>query len=43
MNIDSKRLEISTIASNMGYEFARIAGEFENTLKILVSEHKNIR
>lgn len=43
MNIDKKRLEIRTLASNMGYEFAQIADEFENTLKILISEHKYIR
>jgi coenzyme F420-reducing hydrogenase delta subunit/Pyruvate/2-oxoacid:ferredoxin oxidoreductase delta subunit len=35
MNFDNERLEIRTMASNMGREFANIAGEFENKLKTL--------
>ena len=35
MNFNKERLEIKTLASNMGYEFAQIAGKFENTLKTL--------
>ena len=37
MNFEQERLEIKTLASNMGYEFAQIVCEFENTLKALGS------
>ncbi len=37
MNFEKERLEIKTLASNMGYEFAQIADKFENTLKALGS------
>jgi len=37
MNFNKERLEIKTLASNMGYEFAQVAGKFENTLKTLGS------
>ncbi|MFO7665884.1 MAG: hydrogenase iron-sulfur subunit [Desulfobacterales bacterium] len=37
MNFNKERLEIKTLASNMGYEFAQITGKFENTLKTLSS------
>jgi quinone-modifying oxidoreductase, subunit QmoB len=44
MNIDKKRLEIVTIASNMGYEFAQIVCNFENNLKALKQHNlKNMR
>lgn len=35
MNLKKERLEIKTLASNMGYEFAQIAKNFENTIKTL--------
>jgi len=35
MNFEKERLEIKTLASNMGYEFAQIIYNFENTLKAL--------
>jgi coenzyme F420-reducing hydrogenase delta subunit len=37
MNFEKERLEIKTLASNMGYEFAQIVCNFENTLKTLGS------
>ena len=37
MNFEKERLEIKTLASNMGYEFAQIVCNFENTLKALGS------
>ena len=37
MNFEKERLEIKTLASNMGYEFAQIVYDFENTLKALGS------
>lgn len=37
MNFEKERLEIKTLASNMGYEFAQIIYDFENTLKALGS------
>jgi heterodisulfide reductase subunit A-like polyferredoxin/coenzyme F420-reducing hydrogenase delta subunit len=37
MNFEKERLEIKTLASNMGYEFAQIVYKFENTLKALGS------
>ena len=37
MNFEKERLEIKTLASNMGYEFAQIVYKFENTLKVLGS------
>lgn len=39
MNFEKERLEIKTLASNMGYEFAQIADKFENTLKALGSDN----
>lgn len=38
MNFEKERLEIKTLASNMGYEFAQIINNFENTLKALGSD-----
>jgi len=38
MNFEKERLEIKTLASNMGYEFAQIVCNFENTLKALGSD-----
>lgn len=35
MNINKERLEINTLASNMGYEFAKIANQFEDKIKTL--------
>jgi len=35
MNFEKERLEIKSLASNMGYEFAHIVCNFENTLKAL--------
>lgn len=35
MNLKKERLEIKTLASNMGYEFAQIVNNFENTVKTL--------
>lgn len=37
MNIEKERLEINTLASNMGFEFAQIIYDFENRLKALSS------
>ena len=37
MNFEKERLEINTLASNMGYEFAQITANFENRLNRLGS------
>lgn len=42
MNFEKERLEIKTLASNMGYEFAQITNMFENTLKALGSGNLKI-
>ncbi len=39
MNFDKERLEIKTLASNMGYEFAQLTDNFEKTLNKLSSSN----